>query len=55
VDARIAVVTGGGTGIGRAVAAALAGQGDEVVILGRRAGLLERAAAELGSAGGRRT
>jgi 3-oxoacyl-[acyl-carrier protein] reductase len=48
VDARIAVVTGGGTGIGRAVAAALAGQGDEVVILGRRAEVLERAAAELG-------
>jgi 3-oxoacyl-[acyl-carrier protein] reductase len=45
---RIAVVTGGGTGIGRAVAAALVRQGDEVVILGRRAEVLERTAAELG-------
>jgi 3-oxoacyl-[acyl-carrier protein] reductase len=48
VEERIAVVTGGGTGIGRAVAAALAGRGDQVVILGRRAAVLERAAAELG-------
>jgi 3-oxoacyl-[acyl-carrier protein] reductase len=48
VDTRIAVVTGGGAGIGRTVAAALAHQGDEVVILGRRAEVLERTAAELG-------
>jgi 3-oxoacyl-[acyl-carrier protein] reductase len=47
---RLSVVTGGGTGIGRAVAATLAGQGDQVVILGRRAEVLERAAAELGVA-----
>jgi 3-oxoacyl-[acyl-carrier protein] reductase len=37
MDPRVAVVTGGGTGIGRAVAAAFAKQGDKVVILGRRA------------------
>jgi 3-oxoacyl-[acyl-carrier protein] reductase len=48
VDTRVAVVTGGGTGIGRAVASALARQGDQVVILGRRAEVLERTAAELG-------
>jgi 3-oxoacyl-[acyl-carrier protein] reductase len=48
MDRRLAVVTGGGTGIGRAVAAALARRGDEVVILGRRAEVLERTAAELG-------
>jgi NAD(P)-dependent dehydrogenase (short-subunit alcohol dehydrogenase family) len=48
MDRRLAVVTSGGTGIGRAVAAALARRGDEVVILGRRAEVLERTAAELG-------
>jgi len=48
MDQRISIVTGGGTGIGRAVAAALAGRGDQVVILGRRAEVLERTAAELG-------
>jgi len=42
------VVTGGGTGIGRAVAAAFAKQGDKVVILGRRAEVLQQTAEELG-------
>jgi 3-oxoacyl-[acyl-carrier protein] reductase len=41
------VVTGGGTGIGRAVAARLAADGCRVVIVGRRAGMLEKTAAEL--------
>ncbi|MCX4746133.1 SDR family oxidoreductase [Kitasatospora sp. NBC_01287] len=44
------IVTGGGTGIGRAVAAAFAEQGDQVVITGRREDVLARAAAELGPA-----
>jgi 3-oxoacyl-[acyl-carrier protein] reductase len=48
MDQRLSIVTGGGTGIGLAVAAALAGRGDQVVILGRRAEVLERTAAELG-------
>lgn len=47
--ARRAVVSGGATGIGRAIARAFAAAGDDVVLLGRRAELLERAAAELGA------
>ncbi|WP_327681486.1 SDR family NAD(P)-dependent oxidoreductase [Kitasatospora sp. NBC_00458] len=45
---RIAVVSGGGTGIGRAIAAELTARGNRVVILGRRTEVLERTAAELG-------
>lgn len=44
---RKVVVTGGGTGIGRAVAAAFADAGDEVVITGRRKEVLEATAREL--------
>ena len=43
----VAVVSGGGTGIGRATAAALAGDGMDVVILGRRAEVLRAAAEEV--------
>lgn len=42
------VVTGGGTGIGRAVAEAFAARGDQVVITGRRKDVLEESAAQLG-------
>ena len=42
---RIAIVTGGGSGVGAAVAHALAGDGWTVVIAGRRAAALEAAAA----------
>jgi 3-oxoacyl-[acyl-carrier protein] reductase len=45
--ARLAIVSGGGTGIGRAVASALADEGVEVVIVGRRAALLAEVADEL--------
>jgi 3-oxoacyl-[acyl-carrier protein] reductase len=45
--ARRAVVSGGGTGIGKAVAARLAADGCAVVILGRRAEVLEKTVAEL--------
>jgi 3-oxoacyl-[acyl-carrier protein] reductase len=45
---RHVVVTGGGTGIGRAIAAGFARDGDQVVITGRRPEPLARTAAELG-------
>jgi 3-oxoacyl-[acyl-carrier protein] reductase len=47
---RHVVVTGGGTGIGRAVAAGFAAAGDQVVITGRRKDVLEDTAAQLGPA-----
>ncbi|MBX5490507.1 MAG: SDR family oxidoreductase [Chloroflexi bacterium] len=48
---KTAIVTGGGTGLGRAIAAALLREGAQVTIAGRRADVLERAAAELASLG----
>ncbi|WP_446211482.1 SDR family NAD(P)-dependent oxidoreductase [Micromonospora sp. IBSANI012] len=52
---RLAVVSGGGTGIGRAVAAGLAADGLDVLVVGRRAVVLaaaaERISAECGRAG----
>jgi 3-oxoacyl-[acyl-carrier protein] reductase len=44
---RLAVVSGGGTGIGRACAAALASDGLDVVLLGRRADVLAATADDL--------
>ena len=49
----VAVVTGGGTGIGRAVALALAGEGYSVVLAGRRKEPLEAVAAEGSKLGAR--
>jgi NAD(P)-dependent dehydrogenase (short-subunit alcohol dehydrogenase family) len=49
----VAVVTGAGSGIGRAVAVALAGKGFVVVVVGRTAGPLEETAGLLAAAGGR--
>ncbi|MEX0348172.1 MAG: SDR family NAD(P)-dependent oxidoreductase [Paracoccaceae bacterium] len=49
LDGQRALVTGGGTGIGKAIAACLVEVGADVVIAGRRADVLEAAAAEIGS------
>jgi NAD(P)-dependent dehydrogenase (short-subunit alcohol dehydrogenase family) len=46
---RVAVVTGAGTGIGKAAALALLGEGYRVALAGRRRELLEKAAAESGA------
>jgi NAD(P)-dependent dehydrogenase (short-subunit alcohol dehydrogenase family) len=50
---KVVVVTGGGTGIGRAVAGRAVAEGAAVVIGGRRSDVGERAAGELREAGGR--
>jgi 3-oxoacyl-[acyl-carrier protein] reductase len=44
---RVVVVSGGGTGMGRAIAKAFAAAGDQVIVVGRRADVLERTAAEI--------
>jgi NAD(P)-dependent dehydrogenase (short-subunit alcohol dehydrogenase family) len=49
VSQKVALVTGAGTGIGKAVALALAGDGFAVVLAGRRQELLEATAKEAGS------
>lgn len=48
---KVAVVTGGSKGIGRAIAAALVGAGADVVLCSRDGSQAERAAAEIAKAG----
>jgi 3-oxoacyl-[acyl-carrier protein] reductase len=49
---QVAIVTGGGTGIGRAVALALGAAGAKVAICGRRVGPLEQVAKNIKALGG---
>jgi NADP-dependent 3-hydroxy acid dehydrogenase YdfG len=51
LDGQVAIVTGGGTGIGAAVTRALAAEGARVAAIGRRREPLEEAVAGLGEVG----
>lgn len=48
LDGQVALVTGGGTGIGKAIAACMAASGARVVICGRREDVLKDACKEMG-------
>src|SRR3954469_4269304 len=52
VPGRVAIVTGGGTGIGRAIALSLSGCGARLAICGRRPEPLRAVAAEIRALGG---
>ncbi|PKO80211.1 MAG: gluconate 5-dehydrogenase [Betaproteobacteria bacterium HGW-Betaproteobacteria-13] len=53
LSGRVAAVTGGSSGLGRAMARALAGAGADLVLIARRRDELEQAVGEIRSAGGR--
>lgn len=51
-EARVAIVTGGGSGIGRAIACRLARDGDRVVVAGQRRDRLDETVAAIAAQGG---
>jgi NADP-dependent 3-hydroxy acid dehydrogenase YdfG len=53
LDGQVAIMTGGGSGIGRVAALMLAAEGALVVVSGRRKAPIEAVAAEITAAGGR--
>jgi len=53
LDGQVAIVTGGGSGIGRETAKMLAAEGAQVVVAGRRQAPLDETAAAIARAGGR--
>ncbi len=52
LSGKVAVVTGGGTGVGNGIAAGLAEAGARVVLAARRQAVVDKAAAEIRAAGG---